>query len=318
MRSAAVRSATSIRNGRRSRREPGEDPRIEHRAEVVGVRDEGVAVARVEQRLEHPRGHRARCRGRRGRAAPTPAPGRPATRPGVEVVDAQLGHLVLDEVDRQVGRQVVVARRAPPASRRGSRSEFISTSGSRAPLRSRRSSTCSAIRSRKLRPSLTSSSDLALVMPIDVPSPPLSLMTTAWSSSPARRLGPAARRVGQLDDRLDVGLGQRPRLARAQPLVLAREASRPRRRRALRRASWPTLASQPVARAAQTYCPGAPVAALLGRQLVDLDAERGELEPRDLAVDVVGHRRARRGPSVAVAAARGARPPAPASRRTGP
>src|ERR671935_3180329 len=36
--------------------------------------------------------------------------------------------------------------------------------------------------------------------------------------------------------------------------------------------------------------PGAEVRLLLRRELVDLDAERRELEERDLAVDAVGHR----------------------------
>ena len=121
LRSAAVRSATSIRNGTPLGGEPREDPRVEHRAEVVGVRDEGVAVAALEQRVEHARGHRARCRGRRGRAAPTPGRvGRPLRRR--EVVGAQLGHLVLHEVERQRRPRGRRSAPAPRASRRASRS----------------------------------------------------------------------------------------------------------------------------------------------------------------------------------------------------
>ena len=60
--------------------------------------------------------------------------------------------------------------------------EFISTSGIRAPLASRSDSTWRAITSRNESPSLTSSSDFARLIPIDVPSPPLSLITTASSS----------------------------------------------------------------------------------------------------------------------------------------
>jgi hypothetical protein len=58
---------------------------------------------------------------------------------------------------------------------------FISTSGSRAPVRSRRPSTWRTMMSRNVRPSLTSTSDFGPVMPMLVPRPPLSLMTTAWS-----------------------------------------------------------------------------------------------------------------------------------------
>jgi hypothetical protein len=56
---------------------------------------------------------------------------------------------------------------------------FISSSGMSAPLRSRRWSTCRTITSRNVSPSLTSISDFARVIPIEVPSPPLSLSTTA-------------------------------------------------------------------------------------------------------------------------------------------
>src|ERR687889_487039 len=53
--------------------------------------------------------------------------------------------------------------------------EFISTSGSRAPYRSRSPRTWVAITSRKLLPGLTSSSDFGPDRPMLVPSPPLSL-----------------------------------------------------------------------------------------------------------------------------------------------
>ena len=54
---------------------------------------------------------------------------------------------------------------------------FMKTSGSGASYSSRSASTCRTMMSRKLRPSRTSSSDLARSMPIDVPRPPLSLIT---------------------------------------------------------------------------------------------------------------------------------------------
>ena len=89
--------------------EPGEDARLEHRAQVVGVRQERVAVAALEQRLEHPGGQQ------RGVdvAVPGRAPllvrvGRPLDR--CEVVGEDLRLLVLEEVQRDVGLELVVAR----------------------------------------------------------------------------------------------------------------------------------------------------------------------------------------------------------------
>jgi hypothetical protein len=72
----------------------------------------------------------------------------------------------------------------PSSSSESSRvaNEFMSTSGIRAPVAARRARICCTITSRKAIPSLTSTSDFARSMPIDVPSPPLSLMTTASSS----------------------------------------------------------------------------------------------------------------------------------------
>ena len=58
----------------------------------------------------------------------------------------------------------------------------MSTSGTRAPKRSRSPSTWPTTMSRKVCPSLASISDLALVMPMLVPSPPLSFSTTAVST----------------------------------------------------------------------------------------------------------------------------------------
>ncbi len=60
---------------------------------------------------------------------------------------------------------------------------FMNMSGSGTSYRSRRASTCRAITSRKVSPGRTSSSDLARSMPIEVPSPPLSLITTVRASA---------------------------------------------------------------------------------------------------------------------------------------
>ena len=60
---------------------------------------------------------------------------------------------------------------------------FISTSGSRIRWRRRSASVCRAMTSRNDSPSRASTSDLGPVIPIVVPSPPLSLTTTARPSA---------------------------------------------------------------------------------------------------------------------------------------
>ncbi len=70
---------------------------------------------------------------------------------------------------------------------------FMNISGSVAPYSRRMWSTWRAMTSRKERPRRTHSSDLARAIPIEVPSPPLSLITTVapiaseacWSSTTA-------------------------------------------------------------------------------------------------------------------------------------
>ena len=59
------------------------------------------------------------------------------------------------------------------------------SSGVRTPCRSRSASTCRAMMSRKLSPSRTGSADFGPLIPMLVPSPPLSLMTTVWPSASA-------------------------------------------------------------------------------------------------------------------------------------
>ena len=76
--------------------------RIEHRAEVVGVRDERVPVAALEQRVEHARADERRVEvAVAGRRPLELRVGRP--RAGRQVVGEQLRHLALDEVEREVG-----------------------------------------------------------------------------------------------------------------------------------------------------------------------------------------------------------------------
>ena len=104
-----VRRTASIANGAPRRGEPAGDPGVGHRAEVVGVGDERVAVAGVDQPVEQA--------GAEQRGVEVAVPGRtplqrrvarPADRR--EVVDQQLGLLVLQELQRQpVDGEVVVA-----------------------------------------------------------------------------------------------------------------------------------------------------------------------------------------------------------------
>ena len=91
-------------------REPAEDARLQHRAEVVGVRQEQVLVAAVEQRVEHAgrrqRGEHVAVARRRPLERRV---GLPRHRP-VVVVGEQLRHLALHEVERQaVELQVGIA-----------------------------------------------------------------------------------------------------------------------------------------------------------------------------------------------------------------
>ena len=62
---------------------------------------------------------------------------------------------------------------------------FMKISGSRTSYFSRRKSTCRAMMSRNDRPRRTHSSDLARSMPIEVPRPPLSLITAVVAMASA-------------------------------------------------------------------------------------------------------------------------------------
>ena len=79
--------------------------------------------------------------------------------------------------------------------------------------------------SRKDRPSFTSSSDLAWLMPMLVPRPPFSLITTRPVERRARAVGVVGQLlgVGQRLHRLDLRLGQRALLARLEARALAGE-----------------------------------------------------------------------------------------------
>ena len=206
LRSFSPRRETSIRNGSPCGPEPAQDARVERGAQVVGVGDEGRLVALLEQLLEQAGGHQRRVDvAVPGRAplqlgvglpgSPGPASPRPAWAPCSARSPA---------AGRPSARGSAPAR---PASRRG-----CGSCPSAAAAR-RRSTAWRAITSRKVSPSLTSTSDLALVMPMLVPRPPLSLITTALPRSLGVALGQLVR-PRQVVDRLDVGLGQDPRVAR--------------------------------------------------------------------------------------------------------
>ena len=83
---------------------------------------------------------------------------------------------------------------------------FMKISGRVASYSLRRCSTCRAMMSRKDSPRRTHSSDLARSMPIDVPSPPLSLMTavvriaSAASSSETSTSASASMSTGSIVD----------------------------------------------------------------------------------------------------------------------
>ena len=117
---------------------------------------------------------------------------------GGEVVGPQLGLLVLQEVQRQAGdRDVGVGLQRRQRVRRGCGScPSRSAAGGRRRSARDAEHLAATMRSRNVAPSRTGSRDLALSMPIDVPSPPLSLMTTV------------AARASRASCRDDVDVGQ--------------------------------------------------------------------------------------------------------------
>ena len=218
-------------------RDPGQDPRRRARRRGCrsSTRTRSGSRASQQRRRACPRSP-ARCRGRRGRAAPTRAPGRPATRPASRSSAPSLGTLFCRKsAGTSRGRSGVPRERRQRVVARGEASSSA-RAAARAPVRSRRASTWRAMMSRKVSPSLISSSDLARVMPMLVPRPPLSLRrrrgrarrasASGRSSSVGQRRRPARCRprasipdvaLAQLlvvvRERVDRGLGRRPRPA---------------------------------------------------------------------------------------------------------
>ena len=175
------------------------------------------AAARASRRW------RATCTRRRGRAAPTRARGRPATRRARGRPRA--ASAPCPGRSRAAGRRPAArgSARAPRACRRASRS--CSSAAAGCARRGARAGAGPGARSRRgtMSPSFTSISDLALVMPMLVPSPPFSLSTTACPSaapSPVAQLG----RVGQLVERLDLATRAGALLAVAHALLVVGES----------------------------------------------------------------------------------------------
>ena len=191
------------------RREPVEDARVERGAEVVRVRQEQVPVAALQQLVEHPRGRRATCRRRRGRAAPTRATGRPASRPARG--RRRAASAPCPGRSRAAGRRPPArgSRRAPRACRRGWRS--CSSAAAGCARRCARAGAAPGGRSRRGRQAvLDLDQRLRAVIPMLVPRPPLSFSTTACVERRApSELGSSAA-SGRSTDRLDLGLAQQP------------------------------------------------------------------------------------------------------------
>ena len=200
-------------------RDPGEDPRVQHRPEVVRVGHERVAVAALQQRREHARGEQRRV----DVAVPRRAPlqrriRRPLRRR--QPVGEQLRLLVLDEVERDVGRQPLVAleqrervvarvervhqhERDPRAARLAQRQHLARDHvEEREPLLDLQQRLRAAHPHRRAEPAVELDHDRLVERGVRA----------------GERLG-----VGQVADRLDLVLADQPGLARLELLVVVRE-----------------------------------------------------------------------------------------------
>ena len=133
--------------------EPAGHPGVGHGAEVVGVGDEDVAVAGVDQRVEQAGAAQRGVEVAVARGDTTPGRvGRVGHRRSGRR-RRSLGSLFCrNSSGRPVDRQVLVARPAPPWCRREVRKQFMNSSGRGASYFLRRWSTCRAMMSRKVRP----------------------------------------------------------------------------------------------------------------------------------------------------------------------
>ena len=221
LRSASVRPATSIANGSSSRGDPREDPRVEDRAEVVGVRDEGVAVAVLEQRVEHPRGDE--------RGVEVAVAGRrPLERRVGLPRDRLQARRRRSSAPCSAGSRAARRTRSPgwrrSASSESSRvaNEFMSTSGTRAPKRSRSAEHLADDDVEEGLPLLGLDQRLGLGHAHARAQAAVELEHDRGVDDRRVALGQLVER-GQVLDGLDVALGQHPRRALAQLLVVVGE-----------------------------------------------------------------------------------------------
>ena len=232
-------------NGQPLGRDPGEDPRVEHRPEVVGVRHERVAVAALEQRREHARGDAAPGRCRRARAGTTRAPGPPATPPAPARRRASFGSLFWTKSSGHVGRQPVVAARAARASRRASRTSSSARAAAARRLASRSASTWRAITSRNGQPVLDLEQRLRPRHPHARAEPAVELDHDRLVERRRRALGERRRRrAGRATGSISASADQ-PGLARLELLVVVREGGDRRVRDARRARIFSTRGPQP-------------------------------------------------------------------------
>ena len=223
MRSDAVRSAASIRKGRPSRANQARMRGVEHGAEVVRVRHERVLVAALEHGARASPSRERRCRGRRGRAAPTRASGRRASSTGSRSSAQQLRHLALHEVEREVAPPVRDSARAPRASRRAWRSCSSARAARARRERSRRPQHLAGDDVEERQAVLDLEQRLGLASsPCSVPRPPFSFTTTARSSA----------------SRAPSGRPGAPRRPAATPPARSRTRAAAPARPPSRRASW--------------------------------------------------------------------------------
>ena len=214
--------------------EPGQDPRVEHGAEVVGVGEERVLVARRRASARACRRSAAPCRCRRAPAGTTRAPGSGGHSTGCRSSTRIFGSLFWR---KSAGRSEAMLRVLLERGERvlaGGERVHQHERQARAVLASAARGSGATMMSRKVWPSLTSSSDFAFSIPMLVPRPPLSLITTVRSSASRSASSGSRLGLGDVLELLEVVVGQHPRLARHELLVVVLEGGDRRVGHALR------------------------------------------------------------------------------------
>ena len=205
-------------------REPGEDRAVEDGAEVVGVGDEGVAVAALEHRLEHAGRAERRVEVAVAGRRPLELRVRPRRRPAAASPSSSsfgTGSGGSPAAGRPTS--AAVARRAPPASPRacGSCSSARAAAAAGAGDAAAQVDELARDDVEEAEPVLDRQQRLGPVIPMLVPRPPLSLMTTVASrSSPAPRPGSGSASASGSSSTCSISLsrrtrGRRPRSRRA-------------------------------------------------------------------------------------------------------